>query len=467
MPAIERRTASPELLILIVGITLRLALGWYNHDANDPHLPVILSIAEENRIPRWNEMWEAYQPKAYYVVVALVLKIVRSYGDSTAVHAAQAVSTMASIGTLFVVSSFLKRIDISPRVRALTLALIATSPGLIGIGAQATNDSFVILFGSLSLLAGFRYLNSPSWSRLGGFGAATILAGISKGNGLVMLAVSALIFAVSFIKPPPGIWARRMIVAHGSVFLVISTGMIGTLGSYIQLARETGTPFANGWEHSGLLKHPVIRPGLTTPLTGLATFRFVDLLAHPKSTDSRSNYPVHRTSLWSRVYAQSVFVQFESWPKSWETFSPTVLALGRLLFVIALVPLVAMLYGLITGTVTSVRSWWESSAPAGGVYAQLFIVIAAFAYLLFVALYSMKLRDYSTMKAIFIYPATVAFAWSFAIGAQRSISWKRFAGARPVCAAVCWAVVVCSAADVLALCFHLWRAAMLAASGTG
>ena len=47
------------------------------------------------------------------------------------------------------------------------------------------------------------------------------------------------------------------------------------------------------------------RPGLTSVVDGLLTFRYVDLLRHPRNTQGRRVYPRHRTSVWTQVYART------------------------------------------------------------------------------------------------------------------------------------------------------------------
>ena len=69
----------------------------------------------------------------------------------------------------------------------LTFGLLVLNPRLVGIGSQATNDTFVILFGTLSLFWGVRFFDAMSWRALFGMSGFAALAVLSKGNGLVVL----------------------------------------------------------------------------------------------------------------------------------------------------------------------------------------------------------------------------------------------------------------------------------------
>ena len=67
-------------------------------------------------------------------------------------------SCAAGIVTLWIALVFLcSEINVSANVRFLSFSLMALNPGLIGINAQATNDSFVILFASPALYSGYHF----------------------------------------------------------------------------------------------------------------------------------------------------------------------------------------------------------------------------------------------------------------------------------------------------------------------
>ena len=61
--------------VCALGIVLRVALSLVNLEANDDHVEVIRIMAFENRMPDFEEAWEAYQPKLYHVVVAAVWRL--------------------------------------------------------------------------------------------------------------------------------------------------------------------------------------------------------------------------------------------------------------------------------------------------------------------------------------------------------------------------------------------------------
>src|SRR5688572_29094021 len=149
--AIETKFAKATLLVFFLGVFLRVTLALINWEANDDHLSVIRIIADENRIPDKDEVDEAFQPQLYHTVVAAVWKTVPTQSHPMRIRIAQLVSCIAGLITLVLVMHFImSESELSAKVRFISFSLVALNPKLIGINAQATNDSFVILFVSLS-----------------------------------------------------------------------------------------------------------------------------------------------------------------------------------------------------------------------------------------------------------------------------------------------------------------------------
>lgn len=414
---------------LVLGVVLRVWLALMNADANDPHLPVIRIIAFEHRFPAKAEAWEAFQPKLYHTTVALLWRALPTRDPLVLVHAAQLLSCVAGILTLMVLLRFLRARG--GWVGPLAFALVALSPALVGISAQATNDAFVILFGSLALGFGTRFFDRWRSGDFAGIVVASVLAGLSKGNGLVVILAVLVTFGAAFLFPTLGTASqrRRTALGYGALFVALVVPTVALVGPYATFYREFGTPFVTNWEPSPLphfYRETVSeRPGLTSVVHGLLTFRFIDLLRHPASNYDRTVYPRHRTSLWTRVYAQTHSSRFEGWPSSWASESRKVRNLTRLLFVLGLVPTAILGVGLAVALSRTIREGWVTlqgasrSAPRSPQWAPTVLLVAAvLGHLAFVAVYAIWLRDYSSMKQIFVLPALLGFAVLFADGAE-------------------------------------------------
>ncbi len=162
---------------IVLGVALRLALAWVNGEANDDHMPVIRTIEFEHRFPTVHEEWESFQPKLYHTTVAIVLGTLGVESSTAQVRIAQLIGCLAGLATLVIAVRFFRRSPLSPQAQTGAIAFMSLNPALIGINGQATNDSFVILFGTLALTAGVNFFRDYRARDFGVMTAASLAAG--------------------------------------------------------------------------------------------------------------------------------------------------------------------------------------------------------------------------------------------------------------------------------------------------
>jgi Dolichyl-phosphate-mannose-protein mannosyltransferase len=414
------------VLVFLCGALLRIVLTLVNLEANDNHIEVISIIADEGRIPDKSEIWEAFQPKLYHVTVAALWQRLSISSPLNRIRIAQLVSCAAGIVTLWVALVFLRReANVSTKVCFLTFALIALNPSLIGINAQATNDSFVILFGSLSLFFGYRFFARPGTRDFCWMTLSAILAGISKGNGLVAFLAILGTFTIALVELPEGsLSKRRQAALYGCIFLLTYLVAVPRVGPYWEQYRSHGSPFAlpippapfpNFFERTFVYK-----PGVTSIVDSFLTFRVFGLLSNPVSTTDAEKYPLHRTSLWSQLYGRAHFAHFDAWPPSWrlpndggQWATSLVQNLGRLIFLAALFPTTLLLVALWKRSVFAIR-WFAGAKGDHALLEGWLVYLAVWGYLAFIVVYALRHRDYAVMKAIFIFPGLLGFLMLFA-----------------------------------------------------
>src|SRR5262249_21576775 len=165
-----------------------------NRESNDDHLQVAHLILQLGRLPVRSDCWECFQPKLYHATIAGLFYALPGLSGAQQVVLAQLVNVIAGSLTLAIIWKFIAW-QIQGSAQRLTIfALLAYNPALAGINAQATNDSFAILFGTLALYFAARFLAAPGpdWNpRLrdsAGMIVFTNLAALSKGTGLVIMA---------------------------------------------------------------------------------------------------------------------------------------------------------------------------------------------------------------------------------------------------------------------------------------
>src|SRR5262244_2592954 len=307
------------LWVFACGVILRIALALVNDQANDVHMNVIKIMAYENRIPENDEDHEAFQPKLYHATVAALLKIVRPQSAQVETILAQLISCAAGIFTVFLAYRFFgSEVEFSEKVRFLAFSLLALNPVLIGINAQATNDSFVILFGSLAFYFGWHFFQNQRTIDFCWMLVSAVLAGLSKGNGLVIFIAILGVFAVTFCRMGENHFRRRSATSlYGFIFLVSYLALVPTLGPYWKTYRQYDSPFVTNADPV-LLPYWNALPGERVGIVNaLFTFRFGDMLRNPQRVNKDGPYPLHQFSRWSQLYGRAHFVHFDAYPSSW------------------------------------------------------------------------------------------------------------------------------------------------------
>jgi hypothetical protein len=420
------------IAVFAIAIMLRAVLCLVNREANDNHFEVIQLILSENRIPGRSECFECFQPKLYHYAVARTIKILHCATPAGQIITAQFINGIA--GTATVVLSFLYLMRFASGgylLKLIVFAFLALNPALIAINAQATNDTFIIFFGSLAIFLTSCFLQKKSLAYFLLLTASAIGAAVSKGNGLVVIPILLIALAGKLLSDiatrQAGIaWHRRIFdgALYFLAFALVCALVVPPLGSYTSKRKyfDTSTPIVGLAGHPAFFKETFMsgqwpqRPGVTSVVHAYATFRILDLLQHPILTVWDSTYPRHRTSLWTQLYARAHFVQFDSWPLSWKMIDWRMAVLGRMIYLLALIPLLVFFIGMAracTGLINTVISRQYARYLAGNDW---FYLLSAVVYLSFIAYFTWAIRDYSAMKPVFIYPALFCFISIFAEG---------------------------------------------------
>lgn len=409
------------LLIFLAAIGLRSSLALVNLAANDPHFEVVKIILDQRRIPETGEVWEGYQPKLYHVTTAALLKVLPFKSFVSQVKVAQFVNVIAGSITVYYVFLLMSSLPFADKTKFLVLALVALNPKFIGINAQASNDTFVILFSTLTLYYAILYFRGYRLKDLSLMSCFCILAGLSKGNGLVVFVVIVLSWVINLFRirsVETSIVIRTFLASFG-VFLLAYASVVPLCGQYVEKVNKYGSPLVIPFPKQPaphfIERTFVARPGVTSIVDSYLTFRFFDLIKTPiiSSQSSDLPYPLHRTSLWTQLYGRAHFVHFDQWPQAWQTDDPAILNVGRIIFLLALLPTAFMVVGITRNTFRL----FTHSARSTVSYSDLWIYLLGMAgYLGFIVLFSFEYRDFAYMKVIFIFPAFLCFGYFLADG---------------------------------------------------
>ena len=215
--------------VFVTGCALRLILSFVNQQANDDHMSIIRTIAFEDRVPGLKDDWQGYQPKLYHWTVAWLLRLAAPWipeGGDVQIRIANLVNCAAAIALLLVARSWLRRSSLPTPTVLMTFGFLVLNPRLVGVGSQATNDMFVILFGTLSLFWGVRFFDAMSWRALFGMSGFAALAVLSKGNGLVVLLALACVFAALLVRRTShDAWPRVRLATAALLFVGVPSSL--------------------------------------------------------------------------------------------------------------------------------------------------------------------------------------------------------------------------------------------------
>ncbi len=419
------------LVVFIFSSLLRILLGFLNREANDNHLEVVNLIVSENSISTSVERcWECFQPKLYHFLGAWIIKLFSINSENMKIIALQFISVIAGIITVYIVYKFLKMICLDEKIRLILFSLIAFNPKLIGINAQATNDSLVIILSVAATYCFYTFLNDFDIKKFFLTVGLIVLATIAKPNALFLLISFILILFLKLI----GNLNRKQNLRRISVYLVLfllltipTTAFLGGYYSnYVKYGDSSKTnrqkyPFPHFFNETF---YPDRRPGTTSIFNSFLTFRIIDAIKNPIITSDYAPIPTHRTSLWTQLYGRTNYLHFDNFPPSWRTNDPFVINVGRIILLLALVPLLIFIYGLCINIISIFTNFkhkkWQYLSRNND---WLFLIIVI-TYILFIIYYNGIIRDFASMKAIFLFPALLGFAKIFTDGLESAYHLK-------------------------------------------
>jgi hypothetical protein len=400
-------------VIFLLSTILRFMLAAVNRESNDDHLEVVRMIMEEKRLPGINDCLECFHPKLFHYGLALIFQAagidIKNITSQTIL--AQLLNAFLGTVLILIIWIFFQALPIeNGSLKLIAFALAAFNPNLIGINAQATNDTLAILFATLAIYSTWLFLRQERGILLLA-GILFISLGIATKTNIFVTAFAILITLLvkAFVKK------QSLMLYTAALFLpsVLTLSFLNPLTQYLTNYQNFGSavgmnkpkqPFPAFFE-----KSYVVRPGIVSIQDGIFTFKFISLMKQPRLTNNAEGYPAHRTSLWTQIYAHANSVHFDNWPISWSTRGNEIFPLTRAIYVLALLPFAMLLLGAGLSLAEFLRALFRNLPDSlykvdYGLFDVLF-----WGHVAFIILYVLQFRDFSMMKAIFVYPALLAF----------------------------------------------------------
>jgi hypothetical protein len=391
---------------------------WFNREANDNHFEVIQLILNTNRLPEKADCWECFQPKLFHYTSAEFLRLtgLEKESPSVMILVIELVNATAGLIILLVIGLFLLRLPgKNGLLKVLAFGLVGLNPDLIGINSQATNDTFAILFSSLALFYTYAFLQKKRPVTFLLILLFTVLGICSKTNvWITAIAILLALLIQGWMDKPNR--ARQLLVAglFGVVTLVLS--IFNPLNQYISNYREYGSPILLNIDRQPLpaffKQTTAYRPGILSIQDGILTFKFGELLRFPR-IDNEAAFTPGRTSLWTQLYGRANSILFDNFPESWSTSGEQGFALSRASYILALLPTLLLLIGGAMEIYLVLKSLVKHDPELAAVTDFGLTAITLTGFVLFIIIYALEYRDFSVMKAIFLYPALPSFALVF------------------------------------------------------
>lgn len=418
---VKRLLRDERFWLLAIFLASAVARGWLslvNPEANDDHLEVANLIRDGGWLPPApSACMECSHAKLYHYVLAFAIELTSSGGAGRIVGNLLNFTAGTALLVLLLASSRSARY--SPPVRVLGLAFISFNAALVGIFSQTTNDGFCILFSSLAIFYLDRFLTHLAPRQVVAATLFVILAALSKASGWAIFASGVAILCVTFLAAEPSV--RKTYVGATAVFVLGFLSVVPLMPPYRDNLVHAHTPFVNDAFVDPLNKIEVPRPPVVWVAQDLLTFRIFELIQVPRVNFVDPVPPLHRTSLWSQLYGRALFLRFDQC--IWENADPRLLSLGRLCLVLGVLPLTALLVGIVD-QVRSLRHGvsiqgfrWFGARHDWQYLVYIGVVLAALIPLLIK--YHRLLVLFTWMKAIYLLPAVVPFYRLFLDGTER------------------------------------------------
>jgi hypothetical protein len=176
------------------------------------------------------------------------------------------------------------------------------------------------------------------------------------------------------------------------------------------LTNYTPQPLPHFWEQTEAL-----RPGVRSIADAFFTFRLIDLWRHPSIKPNGDEYPLGRTSVPSMLYARGHSLHYDYFPPILRSDAAFVHAITRATIIIALPLTLLMLVELTRRSLVSLTARGDQTSNS------LLFTVAGVGFIAFQAVYAIRYRDFSTVKAIFLFPALPAFVAAFVGSVERFV----------------------------------------------
>lgn len=388
---------------------LMILLAFFNKGyANDDHFTVIEIIYKFGKLPNFEYCWQCYHPKLFHFLAAQIWHLFEVESQWAKHTSAQLLNAVFGIGTLVFIKKYVESLGFNEAIKTMVLSLIMFNPRLIAITGQATNDSIIIFFGTVSIYAVLKLFKKPSlkWSWI--LVLSLCLGAMAKLNSAVVLIGAAISLIFFAFRDKNFSWSLKR-GYFGTLLLSLITVSLAYLSfnGYYENIKEKGTPFTyntpRNFGNPKLFEYEdFYLPGVQTVYSGFAKFHYLDLIKHPKINDGQRHK--HITSYFSQLYGRTHYLYFDNWPKEWQENTTLMRNIGSISLAIAIVPTLLLFVGLFHYIFNNLNLVFSRNRKALKSEDSLVLLLFFFGFFGFSVLFSYYGRIYNFMKVIYVLP---------------------------------------------------------------
>ena len=387
--------------IFLLGLALRLVVGWFLAPANnDPHLEVIAFIAESARPPFSDELTLGFQPPLYYLLAAPLLAL------SGSAKVVQLLSVALALVNFGLIHRFLGRTRLltSERGRLHAALLNALLPQFVLFSLFVSNDALAFPVGTWLVLALLRWLERPTARNLFWVALAQGVGLSTKGTFIAYLPIVLSVIAVVALRER---WRLGAGVRAVALFAAV-TALVGGY-KFAENAHRFGTPVVSN-EHleQAWVVH---QQGTYQGVSSLIDVNVAKLVREPFVADSnRHSIPLLMYgTFWYSLIRESNFTHTREDP--W-TVVP------RAIYALAAVPSLVLVLGVLA-LLARCRPWRDLRGPAETFrlrVAEVVFLLALLGQTTLVLTWGFKHDAWSFFQTRLVFAAFASIALLFGVG---------------------------------------------------
>jgi len=384
------------------------------------HFTYIWFMADNWRIPLPTSGWSFFHPPLYYWIMASVWTLFDQVDAVKRLNIATSLTATLGLTQAFFTYAITRRyFPGKSHIHLLATGLVLFLPVHLFTAGYLGNESLNAVICSLTLFTTLWVLREPGWQRglllgvclgaamLTKFTAIAFVAGALGSIGLQTLVrrnwkkgFLTLMAAVSVMVSMSGWFYARNIVQYGDPFKVSRDEFLVRRHENLQTCGKRD-----------LLEYVLFDPLICyrpqwprgIPLSGELP---------PGATHSSL-----RESVWTGVFANAFFDAVGAQVLPMVTHSEEVRRSGQILLTLGLLPTALVLVGILSAAWALLRRGWNDT---------LVTMLMTFTFMLAIFVQATRTVPMNAaVKATYLTPAAVIFAFWFALGTDRLTSWRR------------------------------------------